>query len=114
MEITETKEELAEIALRVAPQLVLLTDIRAAGYIFAAGYAAPNAPDWGEIRHGAIITYAAGYIAGVRAERRKRKEKAARRANAERFNGDKNSINNKLDVFILPQKGDSSNEKAKI
>lgn len=84
MEVTETKEELAEMALRVAPQLVLLNDIRAAEYIFAAGCAAPSAHGWGEIRHGAIITYAAGYIAGVRAERRKRKEKAARRANAKR------------------------------
>lgn len=39
MEVTETKEELAEIALRVSPQLINLKDIYAADYIFSAGYA---------------------------------------------------------------------------
>ena len=84
MEVTETKEELAEIALRVSPQLINLKDIYAADYICSAGYYAEAAADWGRARFGAMMTYAAGYIAGVRAERRKRKEKAARCANAER------------------------------
>ena len=114
MEVTETKEELAEMALRVSPQLINLKDIYAANYIFSAGYYAEDAADWGRARFGAMMTYAAGYIAGIRAERRKRKEKAARHADAERFNGDKSIMNNNLDVFILPQKGDNSNEKAKI
>ena len=84
MEVTETKEELAEIALRVSPQLINLKDIYAADYIFSAGYYAEAPASWGRARFGAFMTYAAGYIAGVRAERRKRKEKAARCANAER------------------------------
>ena len=84
MEVTETKEELAEIALRVSPQLINLKDIYAADYIFSAGYYAEDAADWGRARFGAMMTYAAGYIAGIRAERRKRKEKAARHADAER------------------------------
>lgn len=83
MEITESKEELAVMALRVSPQLVDLHDIYAADYIFAAGYYAEGAEDWGRARFGAMTVYAAGYIAGIRSERRK-KRKAARRANAER------------------------------
>ena len=82
MEITETKEELAKMAMRVSPQLINLSDIYAADYIFAAGYYADNAADWGRARFGAMMVYAAGYIAGIRAERRK-KRKSPRRANAE-------------------------------
>lgn len=84
MDVRESKEELAAMALRVSPHLVYLDDVYAADYIFAAGYRAENAEWWGRARFGAMMTYAAGYIAGIRAERRK-KRKAARRANAERL-----------------------------
>ena len=99
MEVTETKEELAEIALRVSPQLINLKDIYAADYIFSAGYYAEDAADWGRARFGAMMTYAAGYIAGIRRNAAK-KEKAAQHANAERFNGDKSIMNNNLDVLF--------------
>lgn len=86
MDIRESKEELAAMALRVSPHLVDLNDIYAADYIFSVSYCAENAEGWGRARFGAMMTYAAGYIAGIRSERRK-KRKSPRRANAEGFNG---------------------------
>ena len=85
MEVTETKEELAEMALRVSPQLINLTDIYTAGYVFSAGYNSKEAADWGRLRYGAMMTYAAGYVAGIRAERRKKRKNPLGNGNTKRI-----------------------------
>ena len=77
MDVTETKEELAKITLRILPQLIELPDIHTASYLFFTGYNAKVAEIWQRVRYGAMTAYAAGYIAGIRAERRKKKKKAA-------------------------------------
>lgn len=80
----DCKEKAAE-AVSIAPHLLCAEDINTAAAVYdLAMEDRANCVKWAAYSYGAMLAYAAGYIAGVRAERRKRKEKAARRANAER------------------------------
>lgn len=80
----DCKEKAAE-AVRLSPYLLNADGINTAAEAYElATEDAQKCRIWAGYSYGAMMAYTAGYIAGIRAERRKRKEKTARCANAER------------------------------
>lgn len=84
MEVAETKEELYIYAMKIA-QYLKLSDIYTAHYIYAKATWEEKAKDWGVERYGAMMTYAAGYVAGIRAERRKKRKNPLGNGNTKRI-----------------------------
>lgn len=81
----DCKEKAAE-AVCISPYLLCADDINTAAAAYdLATEDSKNCRIWAGYSYGAMIAYTAGYIAGIRAERCKKKRKAARRANAERL-----------------------------
>lgn len=73
MEIPEGAAELLAVTHKGALHFLSVGDMRIACYIFCAALNEDEAESWGEMRYAAMTTYAAGYIAGVRARKQKRK-----------------------------------------
>ena len=76
MVIPKGAVELLAVTHKSAPHFLSVEDMHRAHYIFCAAFKDDEAESWGKMRYAAMTTYAAGYIAGVRARKRKQRAKA--------------------------------------